>query len=162
MRPPLNRSLSETKRLQFRFWQAFHQLMNSLTELPCMDPRPISYLRHNIQDLPGIRVVSSFSPLNSVARTYAIGELRVDLVFGRSSDQTLFDRVFDSRKAVEHKAGRTYGWKSPTSRRRARIFIQRDAEFTHRDLWPDYQAWLKTEVERMFDVLVPKARELAV
>ncbi len=45
--------------------------------------------------------------------------------------------------------------------RRARIFVQRDAEFTNRGRWPGYQAWLKAEVERMFRVLVPKAKELA-
>ena len=161
MRPPLDDALSETKRLQFEFWAEFQGLMNSRREIPRRRPRPISYMRHNIHGLSGIRVVSSFSPLNSAARTYAIGELRVDLVFGRTADQTLFDQLFGLREAVERKAGQKYGWKSPTSERRARIFVQRDAEFTNRDRWPGYQAWLKTEVERMFRVLVPKAKELA-
>lgn len=161
MRLPLSRSMSQTKQLQLEFWTEFQELMNFRIEIPCTRPKPVSYMRHNIHGLMGIRVVSSFSPLNSAARTYAIGELRVDLVFGRTADQTLFDQLFGSREAVELRAGRTYGWKSPTSERRARIFVQRDAEFTNRDRWPDYQAWLKTEVERMFRVLVPKARELA-
>lgn len=42
-----------------------------------------------------------------------------------------------------------------------RVFIQRDEVVQNRDEWPDYQARLKTEGERMFRVLVPKAKEFA-
>ena len=160
-RPDPDSEPSEAKRLQLEFWTSFQTLMDSNTAIPCSRPKATSYMLHSIRGATGIRVASTFSPLNSVERSFSIGELRVDLVFGRAADQSLFDQLLESREGIEQEAGQQYDWKAPTSESRARIFVQRDAEFTNRDRWPGYQAWLKTEVERMFRVLVPKAKELA-
>lgn len=73
----------------------------------------------------------------------------------------LFGKLLKSREAIERKADRQYEWKDPTSDNRARVYVQRDAEIANRQRWPEYQAWLKTEVERMFRVVVPKAKQLA-
>ena len=152
---------SGAKQLQLEFWTDFRTLMDSNTAIPCSRPKAISYMLHSIRGAPGIQAASTFSPRNSVKRTFSIGELRVDLVFGREVDQSLFDQLLKSREVIEQQAGQQYDWKVATSESRARIFVQRDARFANRPEWPDYQAWLKCEVERMFEVLVPKAKEFA-
>ena len=149
---------SGAKQLQLEFWTDFQSLMDSSTAIPCSRPKATSYMLHSIGGVPGIRVASSFSPRNSVRRTFSIGELRVDLVFGRSAGQSLFDQLLDSREALEQQAGQQYGWRAPTSEGRARISVQRDAQFENRPKWPEYQIWLKTEVERMFESWFPRPR----
>ena len=151
---------SGAKQLQLEFWTDFQMLMDSDTAIPCSRPKATSYMLHSIPGALGIRVASSYSPLNSVKRTFSIGELRVDLVFERAADQSLFDQLLDAREAIEQQAGQQYEWKTPSNENRARIFVQRDARFANRAGWPEYQAWLKAEVKRMFEVLVPKAKEL--
>ena len=153
--------LSEGKQLQIEFWTDFQKMMDSASEIPCTRPKPVSYMRHNIRGVSGFRVVSSFSSLNSVSRTFSIGEVRVDFVFERTSGQSLFEQLKASREILEHEAGQQYQWQAPTSEVRARVFVHRDAEVQNRNRWPEYQTWLRTEVERMFRVLVPKAKELA-
>lgn len=86
-RPDLDSEPSEAKRLQFEFWTRFQALMDTDPAITCSRPKASSYMLHSIRGVPGIRVASTFSPLNSIERTFSIGELRVDLVFGRAADR---------------------------------------------------------------------------
>ena len=152
--------LSATQQMQLEFWTGFRELMESESRIPCAKPAPWAYMGH-YTGIPRIEVLSVFSTWNTPSNSWAIGELRVQLKFSGTSAQDSFERLAASSNDIERESDQEYAWHEEADGTRPRVFIQRDAEFEDRDQWPDYQAWLKAEVERMFRVLVPKVREIA-
>ena len=152
--------LSETRRLQLEFWSDFQSLMKSGSTIPITRPSPTSYMTHRV-GLSGVRVVSFFTTWNSTRQNYSIGELRVALEFFGRDRQEKFERLSESADLIGREAGKPYLWQPWDSESIHRVMVRKDAETEDREKWPGYQAWLKTEVERMFRVLVPKAKELA-
>ncbi|MCY4110822.1 MAG: DUF4268 domain-containing protein [Chloroflexi bacterium] len=153
--------LTATQQMQLEFWTGFRELMESESTIACAKPAPWTYMGHSA-GIPRIGVASVFSTWNTPSNSWAIGELRVEMkFFSGVSAQDLFERLAASRADLERESDRTYVWRDRTEGTRPVIYVQRDAEVEDRDQWPEYQAWLKVEVERMFSVLVPKVRELA-
>lgn len=153
--------LTATQQMQLEFWTGFRELMESESAIACAKPAPWAYMGHST-GIPRIGVTSVFSTWNTPSNSWAIGELRVELkFFSGASAQDLFERLASSRNDIERESDQKYEWHDQTGNVRPRVFFQRDANVEDRDQWPDYQAWLKTEVERMFRVFVPKVRELA-
>ena len=152
--------LSATRQMQLEFWTGFRELMESESSIECTQPVPGTYMRHYI-GISGIWILSVFSTYNSALQNFTTGELRVDLEFGSRSAQLLFAQLHAVRQEIEDEAEQTYAWEAPTRGTKRRVFVRRDAAVYDRNNWPDYQAWLKAEVERMFRVLVPKVREIA-
>ncbi|MDE2902106.1 MAG: DUF4268 domain-containing protein [Chloroflexota bacterium] len=152
--------LSETRQMQLDFWTDFQRLMESSTKIPVTQPAPRPYVTHRV-GVAGVRVVSFFTTWNSATQNYATGEVRVALeLFGRSHRER-FDQLADQADLIRNAAGQPYLWQPWESESILRIMVRRDAEFENRQEWPEYQAWLKTEVEHMLRVLVPRAKELA-
>ena len=152
--------LSPTRQMQLEFWTGFRELMVSESSVECTRPVPGPYMRHSI-GISGIWVLSVFSTYNSASQNFTTGELRVDLEFNTQSAQLLFEQLDSVRQEIEDEAEQTYAWEAPTRGTKRRVFVRQDAAHEDRDQWPDYQAWLRAEVERMFRVLVPKVREIA-
>ena len=160
VRTPPDAELSETRRLQLQFWSDFLNLMESSSTIPVTRPAPTSYITHRI-GVSGVRVVSFFTTWNSATQSYSTGELRVALEFFGRDRQKRFNELSESSDLITREAGQPYLWQPWESESIHRVMVRRDAKFENRQEWPKYQAWLKTEVERMFEVLVPKAKELA-
>ncbi|MDE2869208.1 MAG: DUF4268 domain-containing protein [Chloroflexota bacterium] len=152
--------LSETKRLQLDFWTDFQRLVESDGTIPVTRPVPTSYVTHRV-GASGLRVVSFFSTWNSANQNSSTGEVRVALEFFGRSHRERFDQLAEQADLIRNEAGQPYLWQPWESESILRVMVRRDAEFENRQEWPKYQAWLKTEVELMFRVLVPKAKELA-
>ena len=152
--------LSATRQMQLEFWTGFRELMDSESSVACGRPRPWAYMGHGAA-IPGIEVLSVFSTWNTPSNSMSIGELRVQLKFSGRSAQALFEQLSESSDDIERESDQTYAWHDQTDGLRPRVFVQRDAKVENRDEWPEYRAWLKAEVERMFRVLVPKVREIA-
>ena len=152
--------LTETQQMQLEFWTGFRELMDSKSSVACGSPRPWAYMGHG-SGVPGIEVLSVFSTWNTPSNSMSIGELRVQMKFSGSSAQALFEQLSTSSDDIERESDQKYDWHDETGSVRPRVFVQRDAKVEDRDQWPDYQAWLRAEVERMFRVLVPKVREIA-
>ena len=152
--------LSATRQMQLEFWTGFRELMDSESSVACGRPRPWAYMGHGT-GIPGIIVLSVFSTWNTPLNNMSIGELRVQMKFSGSSAQALFEQLSASSDDIERESDQKYDWHDETGNVRPRVFVQRDAKLEDRDQWPDYQAWLKAEVERMFRVLVPKVRGIA-
>ena len=151
---------SETKELQLAFWTGFRGLMESESSIACTQPAPGAYMRHYV-GIAGIWVLSVFSTYNSGRQDFTTGELRVDLEFGSQSSQSLFEQLSAVRQEIDDEAGHRYAWEAPARGTKRRVFVRRDASVWDRNEWPEYERWLKAEVERMFKVLVPKARDIA-
>ena len=152
--------LSETKRHQLDFWTGFQRVLETEGGIPATRPTPTAYMTHQVP-VAGVRVVSFFTAWNSARETFSIGELRVALEFYGSDRKTNFDKFSQSKELIEHDAGQSYLWQPLESESTHRILVRKDAEIKARQYWPGYQAWLKAEVKRMFDVVVPKALEAA-
>ena len=161
VRPPGSDSeLTATRQMQLEFWTGFLTLMESDGTIPVTRPTPTAYMVHRV-GVPGVRVVSSFTTWNSASQNYSIGELRVALEFLGRERQTRFDKLYESKDRIERNADQPYLWQPRESEAIHRVMVRRNAEIEDRDQWPEYRRWLKAEVERMFKVLVPKAREIA-
>lgn len=152
--------LSETQEMQLAFWTSFREFMESEDSVACTQPAPGAYMRHYV-GISGIWILSVFSTFNSEQQNFAVGELRVDLEFGSESAQALFDQLSSQKDQIEVEADQEYAWEAPTRGIKRRVSVRRDASVQDRINWPEYQSWLKTEVERMYRVVVPKARQLA-
>ena len=152
--------LSETRRLQLEFWTGFQGLFGSDGPIRVSRPAPTSYITHRV-GMSGARVVSFFSTWNSASETYSSGELRVALELYGKDRLKRFDELRESQALIERESGRQYLWQPWESEAIHRVMVRKDADVEDREQWPKYQSWLKTEVERMFRVVVPKAKELA-
>ena len=152
--------LSETRQLQLDFWTDFQRLMESDTKIPVTQPAPRPYVTHRV-GVSGVRVVSFFTTWNSATQNYATGEVRVAMEFFGRSRRERFDQLEEQADLIKNEAGQPYLWQPWESESILRVMVRRDAEIENRQEWPEYQAWLKTEVKRMFRVVVPKAKELA-
>jgi len=159
VRPPSD-ELSETRQLQLEFWTGFQSLMESKSKIPTTQPAPRPYMTHRV-GVTGVRVVSFFTTWNSAKQNYSTGEIRVALGLDGRDRVARFNDLAESADELHMKAGQPYLWQPWESKSIHRVMVRTDADFENRQLWPDYHAWLKTEVVRMFEVLVPKARELA-
>jgi len=152
--------LTATQQMQLDFWTGFRELMDSESPVACGRPRPWAYLGPG-SGIPAVPVLSVFSTWNTPLNKMSIGELRVQVKFSGISAQAQFEQLSALIDDIERESDQKYEWHDETGSVSPRVFVQRDAEVEDRDKWPDYQAWLKAEVERMFRVLVPKVRELA-
>ena len=152
--------LSATQKTQLEFWTGFRELMEAESTIACAQPAPWAYMSHG-SGIPRVEFLSVFSTWNTPTNSWAIGELRVELKFSGTSAQGLYERLSASSNDIERESGQKYAWHDQTDGTRPRVFVQRDAKVEDRDQWPEYRAWLKVEVERMFRFLVPKVKELA-
>ena len=153
--------LIETQEMQFEFWTEFGTLMESQGDVPYGGASASPYTGPNT-GISGIQVRSAFSTWSIPTNSGVTEELRVARTFGGGSAQSLFEQVSESGEESEQEAGREYPWYPQTHGTNPRAFAQRDAEVQNRGNRLDYRAWLKTEVERMFEVRVPSAKALVV
>lgn len=157
-RPPSN--LTETQRMQLDFWVAFERLMNSESEIPCGRSSSSPYMGHST-GLRGVQVRSVFATSNTRTGGLSIGELRVELRFTGASAGVMLKQLSDSWEWHKKSPAPEYVWDADTKGVNPRVYVQQDAKVEDRHKWPEFQQWLKSEVEQMFDTLVPKAKELA-
>ena len=134
--------------------------MESSSEIPVTNPSPTSYITHRA-GITGLRVVSFFTTWNSARGNFSIGELRVALEFFSRDRLKRFTELSDSKELIGREAGQPYFWQPWESATIHRVMVRKDADIEDRQKWPDYQKWLKTEVKRIFRVLVPKAKDVA-
>lgn len=151
--------LSETRQMQLDFWTDFQRLMESDPKIPVTRPAPRPYVTHRV-GVSGVRVVSFFTTWNSATQNYASGEVRVALEFFGRSHRERFNQLAAQADLLRNEAGQPYLWQPWESESIHRVMVRKNAEFENRQEWPEYQAWLKTEVEHMFRVLVSRAKEL--
>ena len=155
--PPSN--LTDTQRMQLDFWVAFKRLMNSESKIPCGSSSSSPYMGHPA-GLRGAQVRSVFSTSNTRTGGWSIGELRVELRFIGASAGSMLEQLRHSWEGHGKSPAPDYVWDIHTQGVNPRVYVQKDAKVEDRHKWPEFQQWLKSEVEQIFETLVPKAREL--
>ena len=143
--------LSPKRQLQLDFWREFRDRMDSESDIRCPQPQADSYMRYNTGD-SRYWVGAVFS---------ADGILRVDLATYSEQIHIIFERLHESKDEIESQSEQQYEWGPPPRGTKPRVYVQRDVQFEDRERWSEYQQWLKTELERMFEFVVPRVRALA-
>ncbi len=143
--------LSPTPQLQLDFWREFRARMDAESRIRCPQPEASPYMWCSAGDWR-YGVLAVFSSDNI---------LRVDLEIHKDQIQAIFDSLVESKAEIECQAKQQYEWGPLPRGTKPRVYVKRDAQITDREQWPEYQQWLKTELERMFEFVVPRAKALA-
>lgn len=89
--------------------------------------------------------------------------LRAELYLKGALAKPEFHSLLAQQDEIEAKLGFKLEWRDPkhvTMRQMCRMYIQREAEFRDRDLWPDQFDWLQQKLESLHRVFAPIVRSL--
>lgn len=140
--------VTEHKQLQFRFWTAFKQYMESKGSfVRCQKPSPQHWMNHAI-GRSGIHLASNLSSWNSETNERQ-PEVRVDLWVRGESAKREFAELQDQKAEIESQLGFPLVWYNPEGKIACRMFTRKNADFTDEAQWPQQFEWLKQRLETM-------------
>jgi hypothetical protein len=150
---------SEHRQLQLRYWLAFKDYLDrDGSSLRCQKPGARHWQNHAI-GRSGVHLASVISTRNSISGDRR-PEIRAELVLTGPRSKENFAGLFSRKQAIEESLGFPLTWHNPEESSMCRVFIQRDADFTDEDRWPDQFAWLRTTQETMARCFAPIVRAL--
>lgn len=144
---------TEEKNLQFKFWTEFKLWLEENTELRVQSPGYQSWLAAPI-GRSGFHLALIASLWNNRLNSYAIPELRVELVLNSVNSQQQFDVLKGRRVEIETSLGTALVFHDETSRKR-RIYIRRDFELRDQTKWPEAFEWLAKYLKTFTETFRP-------
>ena len=150
---------SEHRQLQLRYWLAFKDYLDrDGSSLRCQKPGARHWQNHAI-GRSGVHLASVISTRNSIGGDRR-PEIRAELVLTGPRSKENFAGLFSRKQAIEESLGFPLTWHNPEESSMCRVFIQRDADFTDEERWPEQFEWLRTTQETMARCLAPIVRAL--
>lgn len=151
--------LSEHKQTQLRFWIAFKgYLEQKKSVIRCQKPFPQNWMNHSI-GRSGVHLTSVASGWNSETDTWE-PEIRAELVMDDRNAKAYFAMLSAQKEEIEREFGRQFVWYDPPGKKSARVYLRRDADFLNPDNWPEQHEWLRTNLEKMYQVFAARIKQL--
>lgn len=151
--------VSEHRQLQFRFWTAFKEYLESHNSfINCKKPSPHHWRTYAI-GRSGVHLVSIISMWNSETNSRS-PEIRVDLYMNGPNAKLEFAVLEKQKDAIEKALGFPLRWHNPENKAACRISTRQNADFLNEQLWPQHFEWLRQRLETMHKVFAPIVKNL--
>lgn len=148
--------LTESKRIQLKFWTAYREYMKTASTIRCQKPAPQHWINHPL-GRSGAHFSSVASLVDSVKKSFG-GENRVELVLDGSESKEWFLNLENEKVKIEEELGNTLTWHNPVDARMSRIYIRQTADIRDETDWPRQFNWLRQNLEAFMKVFSQRVK----
>lgn len=155
-------ALTETKKLQLAFWQAFNKyLKESGSTIRPTKPLPQHWMSIAI-GRSGFNLSAVASAWDSVKQSYSSDELRAEIVIYDVNSKVFFELLEGQKEEIESEMGKEdeLTWYNPPESRNCRIYLRRSADISNQKDWSDQHEWLRSKLEALHRVFAPRIKKL--
>jgi len=149
----LDNQTSETKGLQYRYWQNFiSYLENSSSKLRRQTPSPKHWLTFSI-GRSGFHVNAL---LNTVAN-----RIGVELVIAdKDGEKSFYHLLAEDKEAIEREIGSVLEWKENQEKTQSKVALFKNFNPSEESVWSSQHEWLKNSLEKFDAVFRQRIRKL--
>jgi len=148
--------LTEDKGIQFKFWTAYKEFVESNSNIQCGTPHPRHWMTHSI-GISGVHLSSVASMWNSATNSFSMPELRLELVLNGKNPKL---KTLETKKdEIERAIGLPLTWTNVGSAGKCRIYTRRDADVRNPSHWAEQHKWLLETLETFNRVFKPLLKE---
>ncbi len=153
--------LTESKELQFNFWQGFREYCeNKTVSFNPQKPRPQHWMNISV-GRSGFHLAAIASLWNGEKNTYDINELRAELVLvDKHKSSTQYMQLLADKDEIENEFGEALNWIEKEGVTMKKVLITRDADLKNEDLWDEYFEWLSVKIESLNKVFRERIKNL--
>lgn len=147
--------LSDTRRLQLEWWVAFRQALDERKVLSStQSPRP--------QYWYDVALGRTGFLLSCTANVYD-GIIGVRLYLqAKYGGLNALEQLMESRSAIEQELGQPLNWDPNPEAQDKVVTLQRAADLSRRDQWPEYLKWMVEATLKMRTVFGPRVKALQI
>lgn len=144
---------SELSQVRFEFWSAFGAWLSERRRLRARKPNSSQWM-----DFP---LGTKHAHLVAIASTWSsvkgsnLPQLRVEVALHRPEAKEWYDRLEKQKHEIEPLVGEPLFWHNPPESKSAKVYVETEADFTNRALWPGQFEWLETRLVRLREVFGP-------
>jgi hypothetical protein len=150
--------LTESRRLQLKFWTAFHEYMKATSTIRCQKPGAYSWMNHSI-GRSGAHLASVASLFDSSKKAFG-GENRVELYLDGPEAKDRFSRLEKDKTDIEKELDKTLIWHNPADSKMSRIYVRQSANLHDESIWNQQFIWLRENLESFTKVFGPRVKEM--
>lgn len=151
--------LTDDKRIQFNFWTAYKEFVESNSKIQCGKPYPRHWMTHSL-GISGAHLSSVVSMWNSGTNDFSMPELRIELVLNGRNSREISGALEVKKEEIEKAVGCPLTWADPGAAGRCRIYARRDADVRNSSLWAEQNRWLLQMLETFNRVFKPLLKEI--
>lgn len=145
-------ALTETKQMQFAFWEGLHTELKSHSHIHTQKPRP--------QHWTNLPIGRSGMRLGAILNTRE-ERIGVELYLSDENAQAYFRELESAKTDIEEALGFQPTWMALPEKRASRIlFYKHNCPLDQRDRWPEYRAWITQCLEDFDRVFRPRVKVL--
>lgn len=145
-------TLSETKKVQLEFWQAFREkLLKSKVITTAQTPRPQYWF--------DVALGRSYFVLSNIANTYE-NRIGVRVYIGNKVADKALPLLEVQKEEIEEELETKLEWNPNPENRDKTIAIYRDANLQNRDEWAESIEWMVNMVQRFRKTFMPRIKKL--
>lgn len=148
--------LSDTKKAQFAFWNAFADWVDEKSTLSSRPPTPDAYSVYPIGKT-GIWTAGCVTTWNSETNKTS-PEIRAELVIQTPDAKQRFDQLLRDKEGVDLQFGEPLQWDRGEGSKRCRIYVRRDGDFADEAQWPEQFEWLAKGLEKLRAIFEPRVK----
>jgi len=157
-RNPPPGTLTETQQFQLQYWAAFNEYISEAgSTIRPTSPVPQTWISMGI-GRTGFLLQAVVSKWNDETKSYGEGVVRAEVVVFHDDAKAYFDVLQQEKKEIEAEVGEPLTWYTREGVRNCRIYLQRTADVTNREDWPDQHEWLRQKLEALDRAFRPRIK----
>lgn len=154
-------SLTATKQLQIKFWDAFR----GYVEKNGQRIKPTKPLPQNWMNIAlgrsGFKLCAIASMKDSEIGTSENHELRAEVVIETATSKNDFQKLWDQKEAIEGELGDQLNWYNPEGKRMCTIYFRNPVEsIFDEERWQEYDKWLLDRLEALHRVFFQRVKNV--
>lgn len=154
-------SLTETKQLQIKFWDAFRGYVEKNGQrIKPTKPLPQHWMNIAL-GRSGFRLCAIASMKDSETGTAENHELRAEVIIETANSKTDFQKLWDQKQAIEDELGDHLNWYNPEGKRMCTIYFRKQVEnIFDEECWQEYDKWLLERLEALHKAFFQRVRNV--
>ena len=146
------RELSDTKRLQLKYWTALHNfLIERKGPVRPHSPRPQHWMNFALG--------SSKCHMAGAVNTQK-SRIRVSIICTGATAGAYFNLLKEDREAIEKEIGSELQWDELPEKKESRIRLAKNADPTNEQDWPNQHKWLAEKLEIFYKTFSTRVKKI--
>lgn len=147
-----SKELTATKQTQLAFWTNFTDYMERQGSIVrCRKPQPQHWMNHPIGRAGFL--------INSIASVEG-GEIRAEFIIDHKDSKEYYALLEEHKEEIDREIGDDPIWYNVEGVRNCRVYVRRPADITNKDKWPEYNKWLKDNLETLQKIFAGRVKQL--
>ncbi|MBF0383455.1 MAG: DUF4268 domain-containing protein [Magnetococcales bacterium] len=147
------KDLSETKKRNYEYWLQFFAILENTNS-------PVKPRKARPQHWTYFGIGRSGFQLGATINTQA-KKIGVELYITADESTAYFNLLMEEKENIENRLGVSILWQELPTRQACRLRILREnCDPTNQNAWPEYQAWMKDNLEKLNSIFRPLVSDL--